>query len=100
MSDEKITEEMLVPPDPDSDVEMLTRFQEELVVGLHLIKYNMYLLAKSNIFTTLFNSRVDGKDLSLSDAVNLTHAVLGAFHKQDHPEPIKEPNKETTEESN
>lgn len=55
----------------------------------HLIKYNLYLLSKSIIFSSLI-SRLDVEPKSIETAIDIAHSVLRRFHDKDHEEYIKE----------
>ena len=54
-------------------------YNTEYLTAVHLIKYNIYLLAKSIVFSSVLN-----KTQNIDEAANYAHAILMAFHDQDH----------------
>ena len=56
---------------PVQEEKKLDVIVESLTLG-HLIKYNLYLLAKTNVFSAILNN----KKLSVDDAITETNRVL------------------------
>lgn len=56
-----------------------TDTHEMLSLG-HLIKYNLYLLAKAVVFSSVLKE----KQGNINEAANYAHAIMMAFHDQDH----------------
>lgn len=56
-------------------------FEKELITLGHLIKYNLYLVSKAIVFDAVLQKEGD-----INKAANFTHAIMMAFHDQDHRE--------------
>ena len=68
------------------------QFKREILSLGHFLKYNLYLLSKSIILSSLLQTLPKNQDgaLNMSMAVNMSHGILTAFHQQDHPELAQE----------
>jgi len=65
----------------------LREFEKEMILVSHLLKYNMYLLSKSIVFGSILQAlKTESMDVNtaVNAAANYTHAILMAFHDQDH----------------